>query len=60
VARSLISYALAEGAQVSMNSCSTQVVANAFKATQDRSFASMIREVAISKVFSVRSAGGAQ
>jgi hypothetical protein len=55
VARNVISYALAEGG-VDIESCATHTVAENFKKT-DRSFTSLVREVAVAKVFNTRSAG---
>jgi hypothetical protein len=59
MAKNLLAYALAEGAQLSSISCSTQAIADGFAAS-DQSFSSLVREVAISRTFSVRSAGGTQ
>lgn len=57
MSKNLLAYALAEGAQLNAVSCSTKAVADAF-ATTDLSFGSLIRQVAVSQTFSVRSAGG--
>jgi hypothetical protein len=59
MAKNLIAYALAEGAQVTPNSCSTRAVAAAY-AGGDKTFSSLVTSVAASKVFSVRAAGGTQ
>lgn len=57
MARNLLTFAMAEGAQVYPNSCSTQSIAQAYK-TSDQSFSSMVRAVATSKAFTFRTAGG--
>lgn len=57
MARNLLTFAMAEGAQVYPNSCSTQAIAQAYK-TSDQSFSSMVRAVATSKAFTFRTAGG--
>ncbi|HWA70858.1 MAG TPA: DUF1592 domain-containing protein [Polyangiaceae bacterium] len=59
MAKNLIAYALAEGAQVTPQSCSTRAVATAY-AGGDKTFSSLVMNVASSKVFSVRAAGGTQ
>lgn len=59
LAKNLISYALAEGAQVTPNSCSTRAVTASY-GSGDKTFSSLVASVASSKVFSVRAAGGTQ
>lgn len=57
MARNMIGYALAEG-QVAMNSCSVQAVVDAFNQT-DKTFTSLVREVAVSQTLAQRTAGAA-
>lgn len=57
MAKNLLAFALAEGVQLTATSCSTKAVADAFLGT-DQTFASLIREVAVSQTFSNRTAGG--
>jgi hypothetical protein len=54
-ATKLITYALAENG-VSGGSCATKAVSDRFKMT-DQSFASLVKEVAISKTITQRSGG---
>jgi hypothetical protein len=57
LAKNLLGYALAEGA-VGLDSCSTQAVVDGFNQT-DKSFSSLVREVAISQTLMQRTAGAA-
>jgi hypothetical protein len=59
MAKNLLSYAMAEGSAIYPDSCSTQQIATSFT-TGDQSFSSLVRAVAVSKSFTVRTAGGAQ
>lgn len=55
--RNMLNWALAEGSQLTPTSCATRAVADGFDAS-DKSFGSLLREVAISKAFTQRKAGG--
>lgn len=57
--KNLLSWALAEGSQLTPTSCATQAVVAGFEAS-DRSFASLLRAIAISKAFTHRNAGANQ
>jgi hypothetical protein len=57
LAKNLLGYALAEGA-VAIDSCSVQAVVDEFNQT-DRTFTSLVREVAISQTLIQRAAGSA-
>jgi hypothetical protein len=59
MAKNLLSYAMAEGSAIYPDSCSTQSIAATFK-TSDQSFSSLLRAVASSKSFALRTAGGSQ
>jgi hypothetical protein len=56
VTKNMINWALAEGSQLTPNSCSTQAVAKAFQST-DKSFSSLLTQIAQSQAFMNRSAG---
>ncbi|HYQ00243.1 MAG TPA: DUF1592 domain-containing protein [Polyangiaceae bacterium] len=57
--RNMLNWALAEGSQLTPTSCATQAVVSGFNAS-DKSFGSLLREVAVSQAFTQRNAGGTQ
>jgi hypothetical protein len=59
VAKNMLNWALAEGSQLSPNSCATQSVVVGFSGS-DKSFSALLREVAVSQAFTNRNAGAAQ
>lgn len=59
VAKNMLNWALAEGSQLTPGSCAAQSVAVAFNAG-DKTFSSLLREVAVSQTFMNRNAGAAQ
>jgi hypothetical protein len=59
VAKNLLLFGLAEPVAISTDSCSTRLVANAFKASADQSFAALVRAVASSISISSRTPGKA-
>lgn len=56
VAKNMLNWALAEGSQLSPDSCATQEVASVFAAT-DKTFASLMQKIAVSQAFMSRQAG---
>jgi len=54
--KNMLNWALAEGSQLTPTSCATQAIVDGFNAS-DKSLASLLREVAISKAFTHRNAG---
>lgn len=54
--KNMLNWALAEGSQLTPTSCATQAIVSGFNAS-DKSFASLLREVAVSKAFTQRNAG---
>jgi hypothetical protein len=59
VAKNMLNWAMAEGSQLTPNSCATQSVALGFSAG-DKTFSSLLREVAVSQAFTNRQAGASQ
>jgi hypothetical protein len=59
VSKNLLSYALAEGSNISAQSCATQQVVDEFAAS-DQSFSALVRAVARSSTFISRAEGAAQ
>lgn len=59
VAKNMLNWALAEGSQLTPTSCAVQGVNVAFSGG-DKSFTSLLREVAVSQAFTNRTAGAAQ
>ena len=59
VAKNMLNWALAEGSQLTPTSCAATSVAVGFS-KGDRSFSSLLREVAMSQAFMNRNAGAAQ
>jgi len=57
--KNMLNWALAEGSQLTPNSCATQAIVSGFNAS-DKSLSSLLREVAISKAFTLRNAGASQ
>jgi hypothetical protein len=57
MSKNMIAYALAEPVELKTKSCSTEAVATALQAT-DQTFVSLLKEVAVSKTFTNRNAGG--
>jgi uncharacterized protein DUF1592/uncharacterized protein DUF1588/uncharacterized protein DUF1595 len=57
--KNMLNWALAEGSQLTPNSCATQAIVSGFQAG-DKSLTSLLREIAISKAFTHRNAGGSQ
>ena len=57
--RNMLNWALAEGSQLTPTSCATRAIVSGFDAS-DKSLSSLLREVAISKAFTHRNAGGSQ
>ena len=57
--KNMLNWALAEGSQLTPTSCATQAIVQGFN-TGDKSLSSLLREVAISKAFTHRNAGGSQ
>jgi len=57
--KNLLNWALAEGSQLTPTSCATQAIVGGFKAS-DQSLSSLLREIAVSKAFTQRNAGGTQ
>lgn len=55
--KNLLNWAMAEGSQLTPTSCATQAIVSGFKAS-DQSLSSLLREIAISKAFTQRNAGG--
>ncbi|HYQ47356.1 MAG TPA: DUF1592 domain-containing protein [Polyangiaceae bacterium] len=55
--KNLLNWALAEGSQLTPTSCATQAIVEGFKAS-DQSLSSLLREIAISRAFTQRNAGG--
>ena len=59
--KNVMSYALAQATiGVSTNSCANRAVVDRFNAAGDKTFTSLIREIAVSQTLTVRNAGGAQ
>jgi hypothetical protein len=59
VSKNMLAWALAEGSQLTPSSCAAQKVAQGFGAG-DKTFSTMLREIAISEAFTNRNAGAAQ
>lgn len=59
MAKNLIGFALAEGADVDTGSCATQAVVQRYRAGEP-TFSTLVREVALSATLSQRAAGGTQ
>ncbi|HKO53045.1 MAG TPA: DUF1588 domain-containing protein, partial [Polyangiaceae bacterium] len=57
--KNMLNWALAEGSQLTPTSCATRAVVSGFDAS-DKSLSSLLREIAISKAFTHRNAGGSQ
>jgi hypothetical protein len=57
--KNMLNWALAEGSQLTPKSCATQAIVSGFDAS-DKSLSALLREVAISKAFTHRNAGGTQ
>lgn len=55
--KNMLNWALAEGSQLTPTSCATQAIVSGFSAS-DKSFPALLREIAISKAFTERNAGG--
>lgn len=55
-ARNMLNWALAEGSQLTPTSCSTSTIVERYNAT-DKSLASLLREVAVSRSFTHRNSG---
>jgi Protein of unknown function (DUF1592)/Protein of unknown function (DUF1588)/Protein of unknown function (DUF1595)/Protein of unknown function (DUF1585) len=61
MATNTMKYALAQTTGgTGTNSCATQAVIDRFKAAGEGTFASLVREIAVSQTLAVRNAGGAQ
>jgi hypothetical protein len=59
MSKNLLVFAMAEGTDISADSCATQAVAANFK-TSGRTFGDLVQEIAVSKGFTTRTAGAAQ
>jgi hypothetical protein len=59
VAKNMLNWALAEGSQLTPASCAAQKIAQGFSAG-DKTFSTMLREIAVSEAFTNRNAGAAQ
>lgn len=55
--KNMLNWALAEGSQLTPTSCATEAIVNGFSAS-DKSLSGLLRQVAISKAFTHRNAGG--
>jgi len=55
--KNMLNWAMAEGSQLTPTSCATQAIVSGFDKS-DKSLSSLLREVAISKAFTHRNAGG--
>jgi len=55
--KNMLNWALAEGSQLTPTSCATQAIVDRFNTT-DKSLSSLLREIAMSKAFTQRNAGG--
>jgi len=54
--KNMLSWALAEGSQLTPTSCATKALVDAFDKT-DKSLSSLLRQIAVSKAFTHRNAG---
>jgi hypothetical protein len=59
MSKNLLLYAMAEGTNLTADSCSTQAIAASFNAS-GRTFGELVQEIAVSKGFTTRTAGAAQ
>ena len=55
--KNMLNWALAEGSQLTPTSCATRAIVSGFNES-DKSLSSLLRQIAISKAFTQRNAGG--